>query len=103
MLVQKAERLYDFADRYRGVYSDCLTEALPHYKSFSGYQDELPWGAIWLHKAKQAQDAGYYGEYLDKAIAEYQAMSKPYNYTLITDDKSYGVYVLLAKETGEEE
>ena len=103
LLVQKAERLYDFADRYRGIYSDCLTEALPHYKSFSGYQDELPWGAIWLHKAKQAQDASYYGEYLDKAIAEYQAMSKPYNYTLITDDKSYGVYVLLAKETGEEE
>ncbi len=104
LLVQKAERLYDFADKYRGVYSDCLKEAVPHYKSFSGYQDELPWGAIWLHKAKQAQDRrGYYGEYLDKAIAEYQAMPKPYNYTLITDDKSYGVYVLLAKETGEEE
>ncbi|MGF1539429.1 MAG: glycoside hydrolase family 9 protein [Pleurocapsa sp.] len=103
LLVQKAERLYDFADKYRGVYSDCLTEALPHYKSFSGYQDELPWGAIWLHKAKKAQNQEYYGEYLDKAIAEYQVMSKPYNYTLITDDKSYGVYVLLAQETGEEE
>jgi endoglucanase len=103
LLVQKAERLYDFADKYRGAYSDCLKEAAPYYKSFSGYQDELPWGAIWLHKAKQAQDLGYAGEYLDKAIAEYQTMSKPYNYTLVTDDKSYGVYVLLAKETGEEE
>ncbi len=103
LLVQKAERLYDFADKYRGVYSDCLTQAVPHYKSFSGYEDELPWGAIWLHKAKKAQGWGYYGEYLDKAIAEYRVMEKPYDYTLITDDKSYGVYVLLAKETGDEE
>ena len=103
LLVQKAERLFDFADKYRSVYSNCLTEALPHYKSFSGYEDELPWGAIWLHKAKTAQGGEYYGEYLDKAIIEYQLMEKPYDYTLITDDKSYGVYVLLAQETGEEE
>ena len=101
LLVQKAERLFDFADRYRGVYSDCLTEASPFYKSFSGYQDELPWGAIWLHKAKKAQSYDYSGEYLNKAIAEYQVMPKPYNYTFITDDKSYGVYLLLAKETGD--
>lgn len=101
LLVQKAERLYDFADRYRGVYSDCLTKAVPFYKSFSGYQDELTWGAIWLHKAKKAQDRNYSGNYLDKAIAEYEVMSKPYDYTILTDDKSYGVYVLLAKETGE--
>ncbi len=102
LLVTKAERLYDFADRYRGVYSDCLKEASPFYKSFSGYQDELPWGAIWLHKAKKAQqDYNYSGQYLTKAIAEYQMMPKPYNYTFITDDKSYGVYLLLAQETGE--
>lgn len=101
LLVQKAERLYDFADKYRGKYSDCITAALPFYKSFSGYQDEIVWGAIWLHKAKKAQNWGYNGEYLAQAIAEYQSMSKPYNYTHITDDKSYGAYVLLARETGE--
>lgn len=103
LLVKKAERLYDFADRYRGAYSDCIKEAVPYYKSYSGYQDELVWGAIWLHKAKKAQNYDYSGEYLAKAIAEYEVMPKPYNYTFITDDKSYGVYVLLAKETGEEE
>ncbi|WP_036485569.1 glycoside hydrolase family 9 protein [Myxosarcina sp. GI1] len=103
LLVTKAERLYEFADRYRGAYSDCITAAVPYYKSYSGYQDELVWGAIWLHKAKQAQNYSYGGEYLSKAIAEYQAMSKPYNYTFITDDKSYGVYVLLAKETEDPE
>jgi hypothetical protein len=103
LLVQKAERLYDFADQYRGKYSDCITAAVPFYTSFSGYQDEIVWGAIWLHKAKGAQNWGYNGEYLTKAIAEYQLMSKPYNYTHITDDKSYGTYVLLAQATGESE
>jgi endoglucanase len=103
LLVQKAEGLYDFADRYRGVYSDCLTAAASAYKSFSGYQDEIAWGAIWLHKAKKEQNYGYRNEFLQKAVTEYQAMSKPYDYTFLTDDKSYGVYALLAIETGETE
>jgi endoglucanase len=102
LLVQKAEALFDFADTYRGKYSDCLKEANPFYTSNNGYQDELVWGAIWLHKAKQAQ-GGYSGEYLAKAEAEYAPMSKPYNYTYQFDDKSYGTYVLLAQATGKEE
>ena len=69
LLVQKAERLYDFASTYRGKYSDCLQEANPFYTSVSGYQDELVWGAIWLHKAKQAQGDNS-GAYLAKAEAE---------------------------------
>lgn len=101
LLVQKAEKLFDFADRYRGKYSDCLKEANPFYTSNNGYQDELVWGAIWLYKAKQAQgvDSGY----LAKAESEYVQMSKPYNYTYQFDDKSYGVYVLLAQATGKQE
>jgi len=99
LLVQKAERLFDFADRYRGKYSDCLTEANPFYTSVNGEQDEVVWGAIWLHKAKQAQNYSYSGEYLVKAESEYEKMTKPYDYTYQFDDKSYGIYVLLAKET----
>ncbi|MEL6580990.1 MAG: glycoside hydrolase family 9 protein [Cyanobacteria bacterium J06621_12] len=102
LLVQKAERLYDFADRYRGKYSDCLAEANPFYTSNNGYQDELVWGAIWLHKAKQAQGDNS-GAYLAKAEAEYINMSKPYDYTYQFDDKSYGTYVLLAQATGKPE
>ena len=102
LLVEKAERLYDFADRYRGNYSDCLKEAVPFYTSVNGNQDELVWGAIWLHKAKEA-GYDYAGDYLAKAEAEYEKMSKPYDYTFQFDDKSYGSYVLLAKETGKEE
>ena len=102
LLVDKAAKLYDFADRYRGKYSDCLQEANPFYTSQSGYQDELVWGAVWLHKAKQAQGDSS-GTYLTKAEAEYASMSKPYNYTYQFDDKAYGNYVLLAKATGKAE
>ena len=103
LLVQKAEALYDFADTYRGKYSDCLQEANPFYTSVNGYQDELVWGAIWLHQAKEAQGWDYTGEFLVKAESEYAKMDKPYDYTYQFDDKSYGTYVLLAKETGKEE
>lgn len=103
LLVEKAEKLFDFANTYRGKYSDCLKAAVPFYTSVSGYQDEIVWGATWLHKAKSAQNNSYGGEYLAIAEAEYQKMDKPYNYTYQFDDKSYGVYVLLAKETGKAE
>jgi len=100
LLVNQAEKLFDFADEYRGKYSDCLTEAVPFYTSNNGNQDELTWGSIWLHKAKQAQNKNYSGEYLSLAEAEYEKMDKPFNYTYQFDDKSYGIYVLLAEETG---
>ena len=102
LLVDKAEKLYDFATKYRGKYSDCLTKAVPFYTSVNGNQDELAWSAIWLHKAKQAQQS-YSGEYLAIAEAEYLKMDKPFNYTYQFDDKSYGIYVLLAQETGKSE
>ncbi|MCC0176240.1 glycoside hydrolase family 9 protein [Waterburya agarophytonicola K14] len=100
LLVEKAEKLFDFANTYRGKYSDCLKEAVPFYTSVNGDRDELTWSAIWLHKAKKAQNNSYSGEYLTFAEAEYQKMDKPFNYTYQFDDKSYGVYILLAQETG---
>ncbi len=103
LLVDKAEKLFDFANSYRGKYSDCLKEAVPFYTSVNGNQDELTWGAVWLHKAKEAQNSSYSGEYLAIAEAEYQKMDKPFNYTYQFDDKSYAVYVLLAQETGKSE
>ncbi|BAZ43629.1 putative endoglucanase [Chondrocystis sp. NIES-4102] len=100
LLVDKAEKLFDFANTYRGKYSDCLKAAVPFYTSNNGYQDELVWSAIWLHKAKQAQDQNYTDKYLAIAETEYQQMSKPFDYTYQFDDKSYGIYVLLAQATG---
>ncbi|MFK4088873.1 glycoside hydrolase family 9 protein [Kribbella sp. NPDC020789] len=102
-LVTHAKQLYGFADNYRGKYSDCITDAAKFYNSWSGYQDELVWGAIWLYRA--TGDASY----LTKAKAEYlklstepQGSERSYRWTIAWDDKSYGAYVLLAKLTGEQ-
>ncbi|PRY01601.1 glycoside hydrolase family 9 protein [Allonocardiopsis opalescens] len=103
-LVTHAEQLYAFADEHRGVYSDCITDAANFYRSWSGYQDELVWGAIWLHRATGEQ------EYLDRAAEHYEGLSevqgqpgvKSYAWTLAWDDKAYGAYVLMAQLTGEQ-
>ena len=100
-LITHAKQLYSFADTYRGSYSDCVTAASAYYKSWSGYQDELVWGAYWLYKA--TGDATY----LAKAEAEYdklgvenQTSTRSYKWTVAWDDKSYAMYALLAMETG---
>ncbi|MDT0266042.1 glycoside hydrolase family 9 protein [Streptomyces sp. DSM 44915] len=100
-LVGHAEQLYAFADEHRGAYSDCVP-AGDFYRSWSGYQDELVWGAYWLYKA--TGDASY----LAKAEAEYELLStepqsdvRSYRWTIAWDDKSYGAYALLAMETGD--
>ncbi|WP_256334361.1 glycoside hydrolase family 9 protein [Lentzea albidocapillata] len=102
-LLTHAKQLYTFADTYRGKYSSCITDAASFYNSWSGYQDELAWGAIWLHRA--TGDASY----LTKAKAEYQKLGtepqsaeRSYKWTIAWDDKSYGAYVLMAKLTGEQ-
>jgi endoglucanase len=101
-LLTHARQLYSFADTYRGKYSDCITDAQSFYNSWSGYQDELVWGAIWLYRATGES------EYLDKAESYYANLSnqqqtnvKSYKWTQAWDDKSYGSYVLLAKLTND--
>ncbi|KAG2697501.1 hypothetical protein I3760_07G109600 [Carya illinoinensis] len=52
LLAIRAIRVFEFADKYRGSYSNGLKNFVcPFYCSFSGYEDELLWGAAWLHKA----------------------------------------------------
>ncbi|KAI0530849.1 hypothetical protein KFK09_000397 [Dendrobium nobile] len=52
VLRKRAIHVFAFADKYRGPYSNGLkTFVCPFYCSYSGYQDELLWGAAWLHKA----------------------------------------------------
>jgi endoglucanase len=100
-LLTHARQLYSFADTYRGKYSDCITDAQAFYNSWSGYNDELVWGAIWLYRATSEQS------FLDKATSYYANLSnqqqttvKSYKWTQAWDDKSYGSYVLMAKLTG---
>ncbi|HEX8627253.1 MAG TPA: glycoside hydrolase family 9 protein, partial [Catenuloplanes sp.] len=102
-LVGHARQLYTFADTVRRAYHECITDATAFYRSWSGWQDELVWGAIWLYRAT--------GEaaYLAKAEAEYdrlgtepQSTTKSYKWTIAWDNKQFGAYVLLANLTGKQ-
>lgn len=99
-----AKQLYSFADTYRGKYTDAITDAQGYYNSYSGYNDELVWGAIWLYLATKDDS------YLKKAESYYanlntepQSTIKSYKWSIAWDDKSYGCYVLLAKITNKDQ
>src|SRR3954469_14626549 len=103
-LLAHARQLYTFADTFRGKYSDAISDAQGFYNSWSGYNDELVWGAIWLYRATNET------AYLTKAESGYanlsnenQTTTKSYRWTIAWDDKSYGCYVLLAKLTGKQQ
>ncbi|PIN11619.1 Cellulase [Handroanthus impetiginosus] len=52
LLLNTAKSVMQFAIQYRGSYSDSLGSAVcPFYCSYSGYTDELLWGAAWLFRA----------------------------------------------------
>lgn len=100
-LLSHAIQLYNFADNYRGKYSSAITDAAGYYQSFSGYNDELVWGAIWLYRA--TGDAAWLAKaesYYANLSSEPQSTTKSFKWGLAWDDKSYGCYALLAKLTG---
>lgn len=55
-LLSHAKSLYTFADTYRGKYDACIPVS-GFYTSYSGYNDELAWGAMWLYRA--TNDSSY--------------------------------------------
>ncbi|KAJ8430426.1 hypothetical protein Cgig2_025853 [Carnegiea gigantea] len=63
LLLTAAKKVMQFAIEHRGAYSDSLGSTVcPFYCSYSGYKDELLWGAAWLYRAtKQA----YYSNLLN--------------------------------------
>ncbi|CAN1240589.1 Endoglucanase 8, partial [Linum grandiflorum] len=64
VLLNRAVRVFEFADKHRGAYSGSLHAAVcPFYCDNNGYQDELLWGAAWLHKASRRR---VYREYIIK-------------------------------------
>ncbi|MFU8871442.1 glycoside hydrolase family 9 protein [Micromonospora sp. SL4-19] len=102
-LLGHAKQLYTFADTVRKSYHECITDATSFYRSWSGYQDELVRGAIWLHRA--TGDATYLAkaesEY-DKLGTEPQSTTRSYKWTIAWDNKQFGAYVLLANLTGKQ-
>lgn len=103
-LLAQAKSLYEFADDYRGKYDACITGASGFYTSFSGYWDELVWGAIWLYKATgdttYLTKAETYFANLNKAN---QTTTPEYAWTISWDDSSYASYILLAEITGQQQ
>ena len=100
-LLEHAEALYAFADEHRGVYSDSIPDAAGFYQSSSGYQDELVWGALWLHRATGE------AHWLEKARSEFALLpvgangERAFNWTLSWDDKIYGCYILFSLLDGQ--
>jgi endoglucanase len=96
-LIRHSEELYEFADRFRGLYSDCIRDAGGYYRS-TGYQDELIWGALWLYQATGKTS------YLTKAESMFDQLKQngeyPYKWTHAWDDKTYGSYILMDQITG---
>ncbi|KAG7174916.1 Endoglucanase 1-like [Homarus americanus] len=84
-----AQELYEFADEKREMYSNSITDAAQYYKSWSGYGDELCWGALWLYRATRNDT------YLMKAHEAWDefdlgAGAEEFSW----DDKKAGVYAL---------
>ncbi|KAJ8632400.1 hypothetical protein MRB53_025736 [Persea americana] len=92
-LLHTAMKVFEFADKYRGSYSDSLSSAVcPFYCSYSGYHDELLWGASWLHRA--SQNASYMA-YIQSNGHTLGADDDDYSFSW--DDKRVGTKVLLSK------
>lgn len=82
----------DFAEKYRGKYSDSITDANQFYHS-TMYQDELVWGAVWLYKA--TGDASY----LSKAEQYHAQFNLWGGWAFSWDEKTTGAQILLAQSS----
>ncbi|KAL9439690.1 hypothetical protein AB3S75_025199 [Citrus x aurantiifolia] len=92
-LLKTAMKVFDFADKYRGSYSDSLNSVVcPFYCSYSGYLDELLWGASWLHRASQNSS---YLAYIQSNGHILGADDDDYSFSW--DDKRAGTKVLLSE------
>ncbi|HEX9063246.1 MAG TPA: glycoside hydrolase family 9 protein, partial [Clostridia bacterium] len=107
-LLAHAKDLYNFGDTYRGVFSDVIKKTdqtgAAAYTSWSGYNDELVWGSIWLCRAMEAKTAGSGSSYLDKAKTYYKDLGtespqpvKKYKWAHCWDNQSFGSYVLMSQ------
>lgn len=94
ILLNRAISVFDFADKHRGAYSNGLKRFVcPFYCSYSGYQDELLWGAAWLHKATKNP------RYLDYIQTNGQTLgADESDNTFGWDNKHVGARILLSKE-----
>ncbi|MBA0639197.1 hypothetical protein Goklo_022245, partial [Gossypium klotzschianum] len=83
-------------DKYRGSYNDSLGPwACPFYCDYSGYQDELVWGAAWLLRATKAP---YYRNYV---LANIQNLDKSSSFAEFGWDTKHAGINLIKSQTPE--
>ncbi|XP_027908244.1 endoglucanase 17-like [Vigna unguiculata] len=97
-MIEKLERttqLFQFADKYKGSYNNALKPfVFPFYYSYSGYKDELLWGAAWLHKATKNP------MYLNYIKVNGQILgAAEFDNTFGWDNKHAGARILVSKGT----
>nr|ADB82658.1 endo-beta-1,4-glucanase [Odontotermes formosanus] len=96
-LLTHAKQLFDFANNYRGKYSDSITDANSYYTSYD-YRDELVWAAAWLYRA--TNDITY----LNTAESLHNQFGlQDWNGGFSWDAKVSGVQLLLAKLTNKQQ
>ncbi|KDO64574.1 hypothetical protein CISIN_1g012581mg [Citrus sinensis] len=94
LLLSRAIEVFEFADRHRGAYSSSLHHVVcPFYCDVNGYQDELLWGAAWLHKASRRRE---YREYILRNEVVLHAGDTINEFGW--DNKHAGINVLISKE-----
>jgi len=101
-LLDNAKALFRFAYQYQGVYSNAIPDSASTYGS-KNFNDDLAWGAVWLHKAIKASGGsvndpliwGNNQTYLQIAKSTNTSLTK---WTQTWADKQYGTAVLLAQE-----
>ncbi|KAI6686039.1 hypothetical protein NL676_031952 [Syzygium grande] len=94
LLLDRAVRVFAFADKYRGAYSGSLRRAVcPFYCDVNGYQDELLWAAVWLHKASRRR---LYREYIMRNEVVLHAGDTINEFGW--DNKHAGINILISKE-----
>ncbi|TYG36062.1 hypothetical protein ES288_D13G034300v1 [Gossypium darwinii] len=95
-LLRNSVRVFQYADNFRGAYSDnsnVRDGACPFYCDFSGYQDELLWGAAWLRRASQDNSYLNYIEINGKTLGADDNINE-----FGWDNKHAGLNVLVSKE-----
>ncbi|KAJ9146976.1 hypothetical protein P3X46_029188 [Hevea brasiliensis] len=92
LLLTHAQQLFNFADTYRGSYSESIPQLQKFYNS-TGYGDELLWAAAWLYHA--TGDKLYLKYVTEMNGEEFSNWGNPTWFSW--DDKHAGGQVLLSR------
>ncbi|GER27619.1 endoglucanase [Striga asiatica] len=88
LLLRTATSVMKFAVKHRGRYNESVGYFVGKFYPSAGFEDELAWGAAWLHRATDE--------------SRYIELIPPFGFEELPDifnwnNKHYGVYVLLAR------